>query len=72
MTEKSDNLALHLLREIRVELTELKLSMKQLANTQASLLQLTSTQENRLLRIENDISTIKKRIDLIEAQPRRS
>ena len=67
MTDKSENITLRLLREIRGEMGDMKVSMKELASTQAALLQITATQENRLLRIETDISTIKKRIGLIEA-----
>jgi len=67
MADEPDNMTLRMLREIRGELGEMKVSMKELASTQAALLQITATQENRLLRIETDISTIKTRIGLIEA-----
>lgn len=65
--DEPDSITLLLLRNIRGDMGDMKVFLKELASTQAALLQITATQENRLLRIEADISTIKKRIGLIEA-----
>jgi hypothetical protein len=55
------------LRAIRAKLDNLDLRLDEVVRTQAGMLQLLSAQDSRLLRIEGDISTIKKRLDLVEA-----
>lgn len=67
MTDEPTNLVLEHLRAIREEMSDTKVSMKELASTQAAILQIVATQENRLLRIEGDISLIKKRLDMVDA-----
>lgn len=67
MTDEPTNLVLEHLRAIREEMGDTKVSMKELASTQAAILQIVATQENRLLRIEGDISLIKKRLNMVDA-----
>ena len=77
-TDEPEDLTLRLLREMRAEAKEhfnhldaaldnVKTTLTELRKTQSAMLEIMSTHDGRLLRIEVDVAMIKKRIGLIEA-----
>ncbi len=78
MTDNTDNLVIRHLQELRAEmrdrfkevnekLDELAVTATELRGTQSAMLQIMSTHESRLLRIEGDVKEIRKRLDLVDA-----